>query len=337
MSFHPPTVYGVNTRLAAAVVAGVLLFLLLSVLYHRVFREPQESEFEGFVYEQENSEPEPDTDRPSLVRQAAGRIVKLLSAARSGASNRGPSKPQLIGFTLLVILFSTAAIILWFSWNTAGPIDTIVYAFLFIFAATFFPVSLLFDLIVGDMMRNAYGKLHFIMGQLVFQHGWLVQIGRDTLELVPGREDAFWYDGNWYTNVDDAVRNQTVMGWMPFTMAYFKDEESLSEYRVDPRAIANGGTAIGDGGSVSERGGFEEAPPPTGVSGMDGTWLADAKALFGRGLEKIGDMSIIQRTEQVEMQKQAKQSRVGGWEPIIGVIAGLLIGILVGYVMVGGT
>lgn len=234
-------------------------------------------------------------------------------------------------FYSAVVVFAIAIGIVWFSWTYAGPIATIVYVVLFLVFATLFPVAIL---LFGSALPGSgmVGKLHGVLGAFAFGGLALVQFD-DKWELCPAREQAVYVGGEWY-EVPDGQDNLSVLWWNRFGMLRFKDDDTLESVRADTVAERGRGTSA-DGGTI-ERGDYTQASPP-GVSGQDGMWLLDLKRLVGHGIKKIGNIELIETAEEITSREQAKEGLTAGWEPILGSIVGLIIGIATGWLLLGGV
>lgn len=233
----------------------------------------------------------------------------------------------MVGAAMLMLF--ACVMVLRYSWRHAGPIATVVYAFLFLFALTFFPV--LIGLLGGSLPgASKVGKLHIILGQFAYGRGVLLQL-EDRFEWVPATSDEFYFDGEWH-EINGGETNWSVVGWRPFGIIRYKEGETFESVRVDTTA---GGPQRPDGGTV-KRGGFEEATPPA-ETGLDGKWVLDLKRMYSHGLKKIGDIEVIEKAEEIATRRNAEDSITSGWEPIIGSVVGLIIGLATGYVMLGGV
>lgn len=230
----------------------------------------------------------------------------------------------------------------------AGILATIVYAFAFLIGLTAIPTTIL---LLGPSMPKflggMLGKLHFILGQLAYGTGYLVQRD-DRWELCPGTTNQVYIDGE-HHDIPDGTSNLNVLGWQPFGILRYKDEESLERLRVD-----RGGVSA-DGGRAT-RAGFDEASPwkpqemdaetkqqlqrlgvdPESASASAGGWWIDLKRVYARGVRHIGDIDIIEAAEQIMMRKTAREGRVSGYEPYIATFVGIVLGVLTAYVLLGG-
>lgn len=247
--------------------------------------------------------------------------------------------------------------VLYLSYQLAGPIATIAYTVLFLVSATFVPTLVFLKVppMLG-FLKNLFGKSHFVLGQVAYGVGVLVQ-GHREWHLRPGRKRNGAYEvylnGEWQPIDDDG--NVSILGWKPFIVTTTKDEYTFDDVRVDdefeqrardqgPSAadIANtdvsqlvqdgGGRALNEG---VERGGFEERPI-TAADLSEDTWLVDLKRLYARGLEQVGDINLIEKAEEITMRNDARSGVASGWEVQIGLAVGLLIGVATGYVMTAG-
>lgn len=236
---------------------------------------------------------------------------------------------------------------LYLSVRLAGILATIVYAFAFLIGLTAIPTTIL---LLGPSMPKflggILGKLHFILGQLAFGTGYLVQ-REDRWELCPGTTSSVYIDGEDH-EIPDGTSNLNVLGWQPFGILRFKDDDSLQRLRV-----GRGGVSA-DGGRAT-RAGFDEASPFDSREhlerteqelrrlGVDidlddggGGWWIDLKRVYARGVRHIGDIDIIEAAEQIMMRKTAKAGRVSGYETYIATFVGIVLGVLTAYVLLGG-
>lgn len=242
---------------------------------------------------------------------------------------------KLLAFTVAA---GIAGAVLYVSVRFAGILDTIVYAMLFVVGATFVPVTiLLFGPSFPQSLRKMFGKGNFILGQLAFGTGILVQHERKW-QMHPARRTdddmlQVHVDGEWHDIPND--EHLTILGWQPFGIVFWKDEDTLLEERIDFAAEVNREEhpAAADGGQTSiKRGGYEQVRPPTEET-PDDTWIIDLKRVWSRGLQKYGDIGLIEKVEEITMRNEAKSGHIDGYEPIVGSIVGLIIGLITGYVM----
>lgn len=226
--------------------------------------------------------------------------------------------------------------LIYLSLQLAGVLATILYVFLFLVGSLGIPSTIL---LMGPsffgFVRSTMGKLHFILGQMAFGTGYLVQ-RVDKWEMCPGTSDAVFVDDSWHHL--EGRTNKSVLGWQPFGIVRFKTEQTLQEARVDPKnlAINDDGITQTDGGNSVDRANYGEIPPDPSVTG-DTSWLLDLKRVFTNGVKQMGDISLIEKAEEVTMRKESKDGRTAGWEPIIGSLVGIVLGVATGYVMLGGV
>lgn len=248
--------------------------------------------------------------------------------------------------------------VLYVSYRLTGPLDTILYATVFVLAFGLLPgyVALLGK---AAPMNVGIGKFNQILGNFAAGHPWLVQVG-GTYELCIGEEDRYWLDGEWY-EVEEGLQNRTHLGWRPLGVTWHKSPESLAEYRVDVSAVSDGGT------HDVERAGIDEVPPPSSSGGAvrcptcevtyhdaslvhcpecnnvvidadvePDSWLIDLKRLYQTGLQRLGNMDLIETSEEQTMRDEMGESFTSEWSAVIGGVAGLLIGATFGYLFLVG-
>lgn len=224
-----------------------------------------------------------------------------------------------------------------FAWGVAtrGPLNTILYAFLFLFALAFFPTAIA---ILGHGVPNVVGQLHLILGAVAFDHHYLVQ-REHGWEWCPGERGRVWIDGEWHDV--GGHENYSVLCWRPFGVLRYKDDDTWARERVDQAAASHRpdfetdpSTATDGGAEQLERGGIPEADRPA-ISGQEGTWLVDLKRVYTHGVKKIGDTDLIETAEEVIERGQVGDGRVSGlpgWaQTLIGLVLGLVAGF--GYVL----
>lgn len=242
---------------------------------------------------------------------------------------------KFLAYTVLSVLavFGAALGALALSYLYAGPVATIAYAFLFLFGAFGVPVVIMLGSpSFPGFLRKAMGKLHFILGQAAFGVGYLVEYD-DRYEVHPGTKDKVWIDDEW-RELDGGQTNFKILGWRPFGLVRYKDEDTLQNMRADPHAEV--GSSRADGGTKT-RAGYTEKPPDGRVSGIDGEWLIDLKRVATSGVKKMGDIDVLEKAEEIVMRKESKGSRTEGREALIGSIVGLLLGVMTGYFLLGGV
>lgn len=217
--------------------------------------------------------------------------------------------------------------ILWTLWRYAGPLNAIVYTFTFVSMLALFPTLVA---LAGSELPGSHSvsKLHFILGALSFGRTILVDFG-DRWELCPAEKDRVYIDSEWY-DIDGGRENWSMLGWRPFAIARFKDDETLLDVRADTKADRiRGREATADGGAVT-RGGVDQRSRPA-ISGADGEWLIDLKRVFTRGIRRMGAIDLIETAEEVAQREQARTGLVSGYQPVIGAAVGLVFGVIVGY------
>lgn len=232
-------------------------------------------------------------------------------------------------FLLWLGLSLLGAVLFFFLVWTRGVVEAIVYEFLFFFCIAFFPALIG---LLGNAVPNSVGKLHIVLGAFAFNHHYLVE-RENRWEWCPGDRGQVYIDDEWHDVT--GLENYSVLGWRPFGILRYKDDETWADKRVDQKALRNRDTLESDpstdGGTVTvERGGWEEADRPT-ISGVDGTWLLDLKRIYSRGIKKIGDIELIETAEEVIERGQVKESRMGNWGPFVETVVGLTLGIMCGY------
>lgn len=284
----------------------------------------------------------------------------------SGVSWVARHRRSLVRGTVTALVAIVATVALFLSWRYLGPVATIVYALAFTAGLTFLPL-----MVAGlrDMTPNLVGQLTFALGQLAFGEGWLVQKD-DQWEMCPGRtadgESEVYVEGEWHAVPDTA--NQTILGWQPFGILLWKDNETLAEVRVDDDAkseydeitatgrdsagpsaeeiatmstdelvsqtVGENGEAVADGGQQTvERGGIEAVEPDDDLREADGVWLIDLTRYWSRGLDKIGDISLITKVEEVTMRDEAVENTTTRAQYGIMSVVGLLLGGATAYVI----
>jgi len=214
----------------------------------------------------------------------------------------------------------------------AGIIATVVYAFLFLMSLTAIPllISLLGNALPGSA---GLGKGHIVLTAFAFDHHYLVDMG-DRWEWCPGDADTVYVNGE-HIEIDGGTSKRSVFGWRPFGILRYKDANTYSDVRVDQQALNERGATATDGGNTptSERGGVREVDRPL-VSGVDGEWVVDLKRLYDPGLLKLGDVELIETTEEITMRQESEGQSQAWWQPMVYVAVGLLIGIPTGYVFI---
>lgn len=246
-----------------------------------------------------------------------------------------PAAAIIIALILGVVVFRTA-------WRMVGPVATIFYLVLYVLGVGFMPGIILFGApSFPSILRRVFGKGEWVLASVAYNVPFLVQ-RRTNWELDLGRETDDGYevyiDGAWHPVDGDS--NMTVLGWQPFGILRYKDDRAFVDERADARAQdlrEETAVSVADGGTTgpAERGGMREATQPA-ITGLDGQWLVDLKRVYSRGVKRIGDIALIEKAEEVTRRKQAGSDTLEGWEPIIGSLVGLVLGLVTGYVMLGG-
>ena len=216
------------------------------------------------------------------------------------------------------------------SWTMAGPLATFVYLFLFLLAMTMIP-GIIYMFGAGIPGSGMLGTLNGILGAFAFGRHVLVQTD-ERYRWCPARKDAIYLDGEW-VDIDDGLEHWSVLWWRPFAIARLKSDQTLVESRVDTRAERLTGRAGQTDGGTTERGGTETVAPAI-ESGDDGTWVLDLKRLFTPGLLKMGDIELIETTEEITMREESESQSQAWWQPMVYVVVGLLIGLPTGYVFI---
>lgn len=270
--------------------------------------------------------------------QALRRAGRALRSVAAGTRDVGAEHPVAVrwGKRLVLAALSIAATIgaLWLLVAWAGLLDAIIYTVLFIVGLALLPF--LIALLGHDVPFNGViGRLHVLLGALAFNHHYLVDLG-DKWEWCPGGPEHVYIEGQWY-EIADGFENRSVLGWRPFGILRFKDEETLREVRADTAAEkSRGGAVTADGGTPAvKRGGYDEGKKPP-VTGIDGEWLVDLKRLFSRGVRQIGDVELVETAEEVIERGEVTESAFEGWRSVIGAMMGLIFGCVMGYMLFFG-
>lgn len=257
-------------------------------------------------------------DRPDSARDALETGWRALTSTRAKAF-----------YVLVLVLFIVMAA-LWLSVRYNGIVSTFVYAFAFVFFLAFFPT------VVGLFGGSTPGggliaKLHIALQAFAFNNHYLVEMD-DKYEWCPGEEDRVHIDGEWH-KIGGGLDNKTVLGWRPFGVLRYKDDGVLVEERGDQQALKqrDGGTSdpTADGGTV-ERAGYERADRPI-ESGIDGTWLLNLERVYTRGIQKMGDIELIETAEEIIERGQVDDGAMANWGPVVTYLVSLVIGIITGY------
>lgn len=268
-------------------------------------------------------------------------VGEKVKAALSSSGDSGSDAAARVGATLtstrakklyaVVAVLSVAVGLFAWAVATRGVLNAIVYAILFVFAATVFPFGIN---LLGGATPNSIGKLHLLLGAIAFDHHYLVQ--RDNgWEWCPGDRGRVWIDEEWHEL--EGEENYSVLGWRPFGILRYKGQDTWSQQRADQAGLSQRPSAARerdpstDGGApVVERGGVREVERPA-ITGLDGTWLLDLKRVMTNGVRKIGDVELIETAEEIIERNQVDDSRMGNAGPLVESIAGIVLGIVAGY------
>lgn len=240
------------------------------------------------------------------------------------------------GFYYLVVAFAVAVGALYGSYLFNGLVATVAYGMVFLVCVGLIPISV--ALFGGALPGSSgLGRAHIVLGAFAFDHHYLVQLD-DRWEWCPGAGDRVYIDDEWH-DIDGGFGNKSVLGWRPFGILRYKDDDSLTEIRVDQAAERGRGNATADGGLVDTgddddmtRGGWQQANRPT-VTGKGGTWLVDLKRVYSSGIKKIGDIELIETAEEIIERGQVNDSGLSGLGPAVTFIVALILGILAGGVI----
>lgn len=255
------------------------------------------------------------------------RIEGLKDTLTGPAAKKFGISAGVVGAVVLVFLLLV---------QSRGAVNATVYAFLFIFSAALFPTLIgLFGNAVP--LSESIGKLHITLGALAFDHHYLVQ-RENKWEVCPGERGRVHIDEEWHDV--EGLENYSRLGWRPFGILRYKDSETWKDQRADRKAKELRGETATDGGDseVVERGGWVQTSEPV-KTGRTGKWLLDLKRAYTRGMEKMGDIELIETAEEViERGEVDEKNRLGGWKETIEVFGGLLLGALVagGYILLSG-
>lgn len=223
------------------------------------------------------------------------------------------------------------AVLFALSWRYKGPVETMLYAVLFVFSFALIPstIGVLGHATPGNTLL---GKLHVILGALAYNHHYLVQLD-DKWVWCPGDRDGVHIEecdcGEDWHELVGGHEHRSVLGWRPFGILRHKDAETLTNVRADARGEVARGTSA-DGGTV-ERAGYTEESAPA-VDGLDGDWLVDLKRVYGSGIDKIGDIDLIETAEEIIERGQVDAGTMSEWRAALIGLAGIVIGVVVGFV-----
>jgi len=323
-----------NTWVSVIVVAVGLLLLVAGLVRYRRKQQGKDNADEplkvGNTGDGENQRDEDAGQR----RSALG----ILTSFRAKA------------FYFFVIVFAVAIGVLYLSYQLAGLVATIVYAFLFFFTLALLPVTIG---VFGSSTpgKKSLGKGHIILGAFAFGHHYLVQRD-DRWEWCPGTENQIWIDKEWH-QIKNGFENKNVLGWRPFGIARFKDDDgAFLRERVDEEARRlrypdkSLNAAMSDGGKTEivnedsenksvenpiEMGGYEVKNRPK-AAGYDGRWVLDIRRIMTEGVKKIGDIELVETAEDIIERGQVDDGRLGSHKPMITFIVSLLFGVITGFI-----
>lgn len=220
------------------------------------------------------------------------------------------------------LLSAIAVFTLWVSNTLVGTTTTVIYALLFCVGLGLLPGLVgFFGVSFTGGMRKISGALHFRLAQLAFGGSYLVQTD-DGWQICPGKAEQVYFDGEWQDVKGGDKRK--ILGKSPFGLLRYKEDDTWRELRSDALPVADGGEGIVPGIDTVQ------------VTPQARDWRLDLRRAFARGLRQIADISAIEKAEEIAMRQEARDSRIGGWEPIIGSLIGLLLGILTAWVMTAG-
>jgi len=242
--------------------------------------------------------------------------------------------------------------VLYLSWQLTGPLATVIYTMIFLLLFLLVPLTIgLFGSATPG--STALGKGHFILGAFAAGHWYLVQTPR-RYRLCVGDGDRFYLDGEWHA-IEGGRQNKTHLAWRPFGLVYLKADEQLQEARVKERALSDGGAH-----SV-ERAGIQEVSPAASIQvcpscdfrtgdpdrlqcphddevlidpdpGDVSGWRVDLKRLYRTGLARVGNIDLLETSEEQTMRDEVGTGTVSEWSAVIGMLLGLIIGVVAGYI-----
>lgn len=267
-----------------------------------------------------------------VVREGAERSRDRLGDVewREHAGTAAPYAVKAVGG--IIGLVSVYWILQWM-WGAFGPISTIAYVVFFTIGAVGTPLFvILFGPSFPGLFKDLYGKLHWFLGALTYGNTVLVETD-EGWEACPAADGAVYVDDEWQEIHGGWENKSTILG-LPFAIARDKSsDDAYAHVRVDPKAdaVSDGGVVQAPSHGNRERGGYQEAAPDVDVTGDDGVWLVDLVRVEGSGLVHAGDGELVEQAEMDKLQDEAKSSRMQGWKPVVGMIAGLLLGCGVGF------
>jgi galactitol-specific phosphotransferase system IIC component len=60
--------------------------------------------------------------------------------------------------------------------------------------------------------------------------------------------------------------------------------------------------------------------------------VVDLKRLYRTGLARVGNIDLLETSEEQTMRQEVGTSTASKWSHMIGIVLGLLIGVIAGYV-----
>lgn len=280
---------------------------------------------------------DPPADSEDSGQSLTDRVRAGLSSTGNTGSHAGArvgellTSPKAKGLYAGVAIIAVAIGAFAFTVQSRGLLDAIIYSFLFVFSAALFPVMIN---LLGGSTPNSVGKLHLLLGAVAFDHHYLVQRAHGW-EWCPGERGRVWIDDEWHEL--EGEENYSVLGWRPFGILRYKDEDTWTKQRADQAGLSKRPSATrerdpsADGGApVVERGGIREVERPV-ISGLDGTWLLDLKRIMTNGVRKIGDVELIETAEEIIERSQVDDGRMSNAGPVVETVGGILLGVLAGY------
>lgn len=238
-----------------------------------------------------------------------------------------PDRTQIVGFIAAVAAFGALFVALYIGYRYAGLIDTMVYVTVFLLAATAIPGAIM---LFGDTVpgSQALAKMHVALGAFAFNHHYLVQTD-DGWDWCPGDKDRVWIDGDWH-DIEGGEEHRSVLGWRPFGILRYKESDTLQDIRADAKADVTSGRRSSDGGVV-ERGGYKRRKKPTVQQYGDNIdWLVNLERVYTRGVQKIGDIELIETAEEIIERGQVEDSFMDKNRPALTFLAALAMGVLTG-------
>lgn len=280
----------------------------------------------------DNSE-DPDVDE-SLQERASEAVTAFAdSASTTLAASSRAAYPYVVKAVCGIFGLVGVYWILGWMWGAFGPIATIAYVVIFVFGAVGTPLFvILFGPSFPGFFKDIYGKLHWFLGALTYGNTILVETD-ERWDACPAKDGDVYVDGEWQPIEGGWEHKSTILG-LPFAIARDKSGDgTYAGVRVDPKAdtVATGRVVKSPSHGNRERGGYQEASPEVDVSGDDGIWLVDLVRVLGSGLVHAGDGELVEQAEMDTLQDEAKASRMQGWKPVVGMIAGLVLGTGVGF------